>query len=264
MAPNNKSSILALFALWMATWFILDNGIDLVSAQDDDDNPKEFNIQLHYLNDVDVEIQEVFDSAKERWERVLVHSDIDTRYVVPRFQRICGFFAPEREEIDDLLIYVKVAAIDGPGKILGQAGPCAVDREGRVRVGYLELDLADILSEIKIGRANCTILHEIGHILGIGTCVDDSNAFYQNLKTNRFKTFTKHRYRLWESYDLIGESEDHELEDYEIRYLGNQGNIGNKEVGMKYEAVVEDSGGEGTFRSKFCCLVAIISFLKRD
>jgi hypothetical protein len=60
-------------------------------------------------------------------------------------------------------------------------------------------------------------------------------------------------HRLWSQKGLIGEPDDsdHELEDYKIRYLGEQGNIGNEEVGMKNEAVVEDSGGVGTAKSMF-------------
>ena len=52
--------------------------------------------------------------------------------------------------------------------------------------------------------------------------------------------------------NLVGEptDPDHELEDYKLRYLGEEGNIGNEEVGLQFEAIVEDSGEEGVLGSK--------------
>jgi hypothetical protein len=198
-------------------------GINKVSALEYESSTH-FNIQLHYLVPPTADVKAIFDSAKARWESVLI-SDIGTAVTVQQGQVMCGVPAPQTELIDDLLIYVHVAAIDGPGNVLARAGPCATDSQGKIRVGFMEFDLADILQLIATNRANVTVLHEMGHVLGFGT--------------------------LWSQKGLIGEpaDSDHVLRDYKIRYLGEQGNIGNEEVGMKNEAVVEDSGGVGTANS---------------
>jgi hypothetical protein len=72
--------------------------------------------------------------------------------------------------VDDLLIFVEFVALDGPGKVLGQAGPCYVRSETNLPVvGYLKLDAADLQMMETAGTLDDVVLHEIGHIMGIGT-----------------------------------------------------------------------------------------------
>lgn len=74
------------------------------------------------------------------------------------------------EVIDDLVIYAKVEAIDGVGKTLGSAGPCLTRVNGGLTVlGIMRFDSADLTDLANKGRLNAVILHEMLHIIGIGT-----------------------------------------------------------------------------------------------
>ena len=74
------------------------------------------------------------------------------------------------ETVDDLAIYVLLEPIDGPGAILGSAGPCAIRGGGGLTaVGVMRFDVADLPGLESTGRLNAVILHEMGHVLGIGT-----------------------------------------------------------------------------------------------
>ena len=72
--------------------------------------------------------------------------------------------------VDDLLIYAGIYSIDGPGGILGFAGPCHVRAGSSLPiVGVLGLDIADAGSLEVNGHVEGTIVHEVAHVLGFGT-----------------------------------------------------------------------------------------------
>lgn len=75
------------------------------------------------------------------------------------------------EVVDDLVIFAEVVPIDGVGKILGQAGPCAVrpGAGGLPYVGIMQFDLADVNSMLASGAFSAVVLHEMHHVLGFGT-----------------------------------------------------------------------------------------------
>jgi hypothetical protein len=78
--------------------------------------------------------------------------------------------APLDEIIDDLVIYAKVEPIDGVGKTLGSAGPCLTRVTGGLTVlGIMRFDSADLTDLANKGRLNAVVLHEMLHIVGIGT-----------------------------------------------------------------------------------------------
>jgi hypothetical protein len=69
---------------------------------------------------------------------------------------------------------VGMASIDGAGKVLGEAGPCYVRSDnGLPIVGHLKLDAADLRQMESYGTIDDVVLHEIGHVLGIGTLWPD-------------------------------------------------------------------------------------------
>ena len=72
--------------------------------------------------------------------------------------------------VDDVRIYVDIGFIDGQGNVLGQAGPCTVRLPSRHTIlGRMEFDEADLVELENAGRLEDVILHEMGHVLGVGT-----------------------------------------------------------------------------------------------
>ncbi len=72
--------------------------------------------------------------------------------------------------MDDVLIFAQIDTIDGPGTILGQAGPCIIRTTGRLTiVGVMTFDSADVAGLVNNGSLNAVILHEMGHVLGFGS-----------------------------------------------------------------------------------------------
>ncbi|HXJ31344.1 MAG TPA: leishmanolysin-related zinc metalloendopeptidase, partial [Gemmatimonadales bacterium] len=83
----------------------------------------------------------------------------------------CGKGSPALfETIDDIVIFASIDSIDGPGKILGQAGPCFVRNVTHIPVvGVMHFDSADVATLIAGGSFGYVIQHEMGHVLGFGT-----------------------------------------------------------------------------------------------
>lgn len=82
---------------------------------------------------------------------------------------------PYPATIDDLHVCGRDAYIDGPGGILGRAGPFYYrGGTGTAINGVMEFDIDDIASLVSGGTWEGVILHEMGHIIGIGTLWDDA------------------------------------------------------------------------------------------
>src|SRR4029078_10797344 len=76
--------------------------------------------------------------------------------------------------VDDVLINASAPTIDGPGGILGQAGPDAFRSGSLLPIhGIMEFDAADMTQMERDGSLYSVVLHEMGHILGIGTLWED-------------------------------------------------------------------------------------------
>lgn len=72
--------------------------------------------------------------------------------------------------IDDLVVYAIVEPIDGPGGILGSAGPCFIRSGGGLPVlGVMRFDDADVANLEFNGLLQDVIMHEMLHVLGVGT-----------------------------------------------------------------------------------------------
>jgi hypothetical protein len=81
----------------------------------------------------------------------------------------------DNEVIDDVLILAQGTAIDGPGMILGQAGPTHLRPASAGAAAFLpakgimSFDTADLARMEAAGTLNDVITHEMGHVLGVGT-----------------------------------------------------------------------------------------------
>ncbi len=107
--------------------------------------------------------QTLFDDAAQRWEQIITADLPDVISV-------------SHASIDDLLIDVTVVAIDGIGGTLAQAAPDEFLRGAADASlpdhGFIEVDSADVQKLYNDGTLLSVILHEIGHVLGIGTLWD--------------------------------------------------------------------------------------------
>jgi hypothetical protein len=76
------------------------------------------------------------------------------------------------EALDDVVIYAAITQIDGPGRVLARAGPCAFrnsENGGFAAFGIMEFDAADVAALAANGTLQDIITHEMLHVLGIGT-----------------------------------------------------------------------------------------------
>lgn len=76
--------------------------------------------------------------------------------------------------IDDLKIDASIVTIDGEGGILGQAAPSSYRTSNNETPwlpasGIMEFDLADALSLLADGMFDEVVLHEMLHVMGVGT-----------------------------------------------------------------------------------------------
>jgi len=170
---------------------------DVQTAKSSNAEKGRYNITLKYLLPPTDRQVEVFEAAAARWERIIIKDVPDVAGPIPSaFQ---GF--PDIDTIDDLVIEVALAPIDGPGGILGQAGPQFVRTEDFLSltgVMFFDVDDLDFLEEIDLFEE--VIVHEMGHVLGIGTLWNtvpfgfdrtlragpDSNPYFTGKKANVF------------------------------------------------------------------------------
>jgi subtilisin-like proprotein convertase family protein len=116
----------------------------------------EFSIDVRFLGGLTASQRHVFETAAARWSEIII-GDLPEVTI-------------DEETIDDLIIEARGASIDGPGNVLGQAGPT------RVRIpsflpakGIMEFDIGDLNRMEADGSLLSVIIHEMGHVLGIGT-----------------------------------------------------------------------------------------------
>ena len=110
-----------------------------------------------------------FQVAAARWQGLVTGDVPDVPMDQPR--GFCTAVSPALDmEVDDLLIFATVEPIDGPGGILGGAGFCSARATGSLPVvGRMRFDAADIAPIEAYGLFAPLIMHEMGHVLGIGT-----------------------------------------------------------------------------------------------
>jgi len=129
-----------------------------------------FDIVLRGTDSLDPATAAAFTSAAQRWEQVITRG-------LPDFAGSLAGCQPAEYPIvgnvDDLVIDVAITPIDGPGEILGQAGPSCLNPWTELAVsGVMEFDTADVVAMIGDGNFDDVVLHEMGHVLGFGTLWD--------------------------------------------------------------------------------------------
>ncbi|GGJ30886.1 leishmanolysin-related zinc metalloendopeptidase [Deinococcus roseus] len=116
-----------------------------------------YNITLVFAGEPLLTSQEkaFFQQAAHRWEQVVAKGLPDVSGSI---------------QVDDLLITVTAASMDGPGRIMSQSGPLLLRSGSNLPVtGMIHFDLDDLHIREQDGTLQNVILHEMGHVLGIGT-----------------------------------------------------------------------------------------------
>jgi hypothetical protein len=120
-----------------------------------------YKIEVRFLGGLTPTQKKAFKTAANRWSKVII-GDVPSVLV-------------GGQVIDDLLIEARGVPIDGPGNILGQAGPTNL-RPASAGVnaflpakGIMSFDTADLAQMQANGTLVDVITHEMGHVIGIGT-----------------------------------------------------------------------------------------------
>lgn len=115
-----------------------------------------YNIDVRSIGGLTATQGAAFASAAERWSQIII-ADLPSVTIGGQL-------------IDDVAIDAGGSRIDGPAGILGRAGPTYL-RPGSLlpAKGVMEFDTGDLERMEKDGSLEDVILHEMGHVLGIGT-----------------------------------------------------------------------------------------------
>lgn len=136
------------------------------------DPVKGFNLELVFVDNGSPTQDQAFLDAADLWNAViggdipdydLAGSQVAANACIDGQPALTGV-------VDDVIIYVAIRSIDGPSGTLARAGPCAIrNGSGLAFVGIMEFDQADLdLLELE-GNMQTVVLHEMGHVLGVGT-----------------------------------------------------------------------------------------------
>ena len=134
-------------------------------------DPTSFNIGLQYLSPATATQRQAFTAARLRWQGAIT-GDLEDGLL--QTSAACGAGTPAfNQEIDDVVILVILDSIDGPGDVLGSAGPCWVrDPDYLSILGLMQFDTADMRSLESAGQLSTVVLHEMAHVLGFGLVWD--------------------------------------------------------------------------------------------
>jgi uncharacterized repeat protein (TIGR02059 family) len=183
-----------------------------------------FDVDINFTGDSS--FRAVFDRAADRWESIITSDLTDVTF--------------DRVFIDDLRIDASVVAIDGPGGILGQAGPTniRIQQSGATTIGGLpfkgqmQFDSADMATMQTSGILDDVILHEMGHVLGIGT-------LWRN-------PFTSYIGGPWDRYT---NNPANQLANSTFQYTGGNANGQFQSYGGSGLTPIADVGGAGSIGS---------------
>lgn len=134
----------------------------------------QFDIDVRFIGTVtNPLVRQAFLTAAAKWKTVITGA-LHRTIVINAAGACDSWIPPINDTIKDVRIYARVVRIDGPGdstgNILGQAGPCAVNAGTRLTTyGLMEFDEFDLDQLVADGSLVDVIVHEMGHVLGIGT-----------------------------------------------------------------------------------------------
>ena len=221
-----------------------------------------FNIQIVKLGDAQRDpLSSVIDRAAAYWESALRDAP-DVPLDPSEAQLTCrGYRVPGQQSvIDDIIMIIGVVDIDGSGGTLATASVCAErdDSYGNASslpaLGRYIMDRADMdyLNGIPGGTYG-TVLHEMGHLLGIGW------TWYRKAPVGGMSFEADNRYQSASRNPfIIGIRPNNLLVGSDIAYLGTQAFEGWKASGgtrslfsLDGAPIDTSSGGQGSYGVHF-------------
>ncbi len=132
-----------------------------------------YKLEVVFLTPASTTQMIAFGDAAARWMDIITGDLGDIDFGVGQGANACGVGDPNITGVqDDLIVFVSLVLIDGPGGILGSAGPCFIrtltDTPLTV-VGVMQFDTADLPNLEAAGTLGDVILHEMAHVIGYGT-----------------------------------------------------------------------------------------------
>jgi len=157
-----------------------------------------YNITLRFAEDeftqsVTTAQRNIFKEATAFWEKVIT-GDLENfgstttrypaEYVIDDTGAVLGVF-------DDVLIDIKFSDLDGPGGLLGQAAPRLPRLSGKdaglTVWGMMEFDIGEFQASgffVNDQAYKEVVIHEMAHVLGIGTLWTDKELVDDNYSIN--------------------------------------------------------------------------------
>ncbi len=138
----------------------------------------DFDVDIRFIGEGGTpQVRQAFIDAATKWRRVIVghvHS-----VMINRPAGACLPWAPAiSETVNDVVIFARIGPIDGAGRILAQAGPCTYSTVNFLPItGIMEFDEADVPGMLANGTFRDVVLHEMGHVLGVGTLWNVGRSF---------------------------------------------------------------------------------------
>lgn len=128
-----------------------------------------YSVCVRFVGDATPRQRQAVATAVQRWQRVIVAHVQTSQLTEPASRCFAG--APAiNEVVEDLLVFVRITTLDGPGNAVARASPCTVHLPSTLtQMGQIQLDSADMDLLLGQGTLDNLITHELGHVLGFGT-----------------------------------------------------------------------------------------------
>ena len=121
-----------------------------------------YNITIEFKGSWTQDLYNIFVSSADRLTTLIIGDLPNVTVVGKGGQKV----------VDDIVITAELAAIDGSGGVLGQAGPTALRTSGSLpATAQMKFDIVDV-NEMGLDVFADVVLHEMAHSLGVGSIWD--------------------------------------------------------------------------------------------